>query len=197
MALRQSFLVSGAVALTLALTGCGSSGDGTPGSSDPTTPTAPSASTTPEPAEPSETVAPANGPVMKIKGIKAHAPSYWVTLPGSPMQAFAVPGCVVGTSLMLFRFPNSGLLTLDELAVMSSKDRDWKKRAERLMNVTIDGQPAFHVAGEVKPGLQVEVFGMLIDDERVTVSFEFANNESQSYRNEVVQRVLASAQTGS
>lgn len=188
------------MALALVLTGCGSSGDGAAGSSDPSTSTTPPAATAtnPEPVEaPASTVAPATGPVFKIKGIKVHAPQYWATLPGSPMQAAAFPKCVVGTTVVLFRFPNSGLLDLDEFAVASSKESGWTKRATRLTNVEIDGQQAFHVAGKVKPGAYVEVFGMLINDERVTVDFEFNNGESKAFRDDVIQSVLASAQTGS
>ncbi len=194
MTLRPSPLIGAVVALALALAGCGSSDDATPGASKPSTSTP---ATTPESAEASETVAAATGVVFKVEGITMHAPTGWTALPGSPMQATAFPTGVTGTSVRLFRFPNSGLLNLDELAVLASKESDWTKRARRLSNVEIDSQPAFHVAGKVMPGVYAESFGMLINDERVTVNFEFHHNEDKTYRDEVIQSVLASAQTGS
>ena len=66
----------------------------------------------------------------------------------------------------------------------------WKSRATRLDDVVIDEQPAVHVAGEVNPGEHVEQFAMLVDGQRLAVTFTFVDDEPAALRDEVVASVV-------
>lgn len=187
---RKSHAAAIAVALTLALAGCGSSGDtpAEPGASDSGTPAA-----TPTPAETASTpsVDPATGPVIAVRGLRANAPEGWEAKRPYAVMSAAVSLAALGTTVYVFRFPNSGLLTLDGLAKASWGQTAWKFKMKRLDDVELDGQPAFHLAGKVNPGEYLERYGALLNDDRLTLTFEFLNGEDKATRDEIISSVLA------
>lgn len=197
--------LSTAIGLVLAgllLSGCSDTAAPTPEDSGPV-PTQTTESTSSEsPSEvPTETettpaVAPASGPKIAVRGLRANAPKGWhATRPYAVMSA-AGSIDAIGTKVYVFRFPNSGLLTLDGLARSSGKSGGWKFRLERLDDLELDGQPAFHVAGKSNPGEYVERYGAILNDDRLTLTFEFVHGEDKATRDEIIASVLATVQYG-
>ncbi len=186
------------LALALALTACGPSDDDSP--ADPSaTPTA-SESGSPATETPTETptetestpaVAPATGPEIAVRGLRANAPEGWEAKRPYAVMSAAVPVGAIGTTVYVFRFPNSGLLTLDGLAQASKRESGWKSKLKRLEDVELDDQPAFHLAGNVNPGEYLEKFGAILNDDRLTLTFEFQNEEDKATRDEIIASVLA------
>ena len=188
-----------ASALLLVLTACGSGTEdeepSTPGgttsadaSESPSEPDAPASE------EETPTVAPANGIAVEVKGMKAHAPRGWVAGPDFVSQAGANPPGVLGTAMMLYSFPVFGDLTVttDDLAQDSTRSGGWQRRATRRDDVVIDGVDAFHVAGRVNPGQYSDVYGAVHADKQLTIVFNWMQQESRAYRDEVIGSVLAS-----
>lgn len=184
--------LASALALALALTACGPTDDDT--SADPTT--SPSASASESSAEtPTETastptVAPAAGPELAVKGLRVNSPEGWEAKRPYAVMSAAFPVGVIGTTVYVFRFPNAGL-ALDEVAEASRKQSDWEFKLKRLDDVELDGQAAFHLAGKANPGQYIEKFGAIVNDDRLTVNFEFLNGEDKAYRDEIIGSVLA------
>lgn len=186
--------VVSALALALALVGCGSDGDDA--SADPPRDPGASEFTSDAPAEtPTESstpsVAPATGPEIAVRGLRVNAPQGWEAKRPYAVMAAAVPGGVIGTTVYVFRFPNSGLVTMDGLGRASQRESGWKFKLRRLDDLDLDGQPAFHLAGNVNPGQYIEKFGAIVNDDRLTLTFEFGNGEDKAYRDEIIGSVLA------
>lgn len=141
--------------------------------------------------------APARGPVIKIPAAQLRMPVYWDPTPYPlPTLNGAFPRGVSGTSISLVTTPGSDVADLEELGAAAVRDRGWRSPAKRLDDVVIDEQPAVHVAGEVKPGTYVERFALLVDGERLDVTFTFANDEKPAYRDEIVASVLPTIRIG-
>jgi hypothetical protein len=185
---RRSSLAAGVLGLTIVLVGCGSSAD-TPEDPDASESGAPSTTTTPSETS-TPTVAPATGPEIAVRGLRANAPEGWEAKRPYAVMSAAVPVGSIGTTVYVFRFPNSGLLTLDGLARASSRESGWTSRMKRLDDVDLDGQPAFHLAGKVNPGEYLERFGAILNDDRLTLTFEFLNGEDEATRDEIIASVL-------
>jgi hypothetical protein len=187
--------VLSALALACALVGCGSNSGGA--SADPTTDPSASESVPDAPTEtPTETatippVTPAAGPELAVRGLRVNAPEGWEAKPPYAVMAAAFPVGVIGTTVYVFRFPNSGLLTLDELGEASRAQGDWQFKLKRLEDVVLDDQPAFHLAGKPNPGIYMEKFGAIVNDDRLAVTFEFHNGEDRATRDEIISSVLA------
>jgi hypothetical protein len=134
---------------------------------------------------------PARGPRIKIPGASLRAPMYWVAtdLPGATFDGAFRTG-VLGTSIVLSTAPRGDVADLDQLGEQSRRDQGWRTPATRLEDTEVDGQPAVHVAGRVKPGTYVERFAVLVDGQRLTVTFTFADGESVEFRDDAVASVL-------
>ncbi len=141
--------------------------------------------------------APARGPVITIPAARLRIPVYWGPTP-YPLATLtgAFPRGVLGTSVSLATTPPGDVADLEELGAAAVRDKGWKSPAERLDDVVLDEQPAVHVAGQVKPGTYVERFALLVDGERLDMTFTFANDEKPAYRDEIVASVLATVQLG-
>ena len=186
-----------ALALALTLSGCGSGGEATTDPTQaPSASTSESAATTESPSESTETptVAPATGPRIAVRGLRARVPAGWEQKRPYAVMSAAVPLGQIGTTAYVFRFPNSGLLTLDTFAETTRSQPSWKFKLKRLDDVVLDDQPAFHLAGKVNPGEYIEKFGSLLNDDRLHVSFEFRNDEDQATRDEIIDSVLATVE---
>jgi hypothetical protein len=141
--------------------------------------------------------APARGPVVKIPAARLRAPVYWEPTPYPlPNLDGAFPRGLLGTSISLVTTAQGDVADLDELGAAAVRDKAWKSPATRLDDVVIDEQPAVHVAGQVKPGTYVERFAMLVDGERLDVTFTFANDEKPAHRDEIVATVLPTIRLG-
>lgn len=138
---------------------------------------------------------PALGPRIKVPGASLRAPVYWVRtgMPGATFDGAFRTG-VLGTSIALSTAPRGDIADLDDLGDQSVRGQGWRTRATRLDDTEIDGQPAVHVTGKVKPGTYVEQFEMLVDDQRLTLTFTFADGESKQFRDDAVARVLPTVQ---
>ncbi|UUZ57913.1 hypothetical protein [Nocardioides sp. B-3] len=195
----------GPVLAGLLLSGCSERADPASGSSDPDpnatqsdSPTpGETASQTPVETETTQAVAPAAGPRLSVKGLSVNAPEGWEAKAAYSVMAAAVPKGLIGTTVYVFRFPNSGLVDSDQLARASRRETGWKSALERLDDVELDGQPAFHPAGNVNPGEYIEKFGAIVNDDRLTVTFEFRNNESDEVKDQIIASVPATAEYGS
>lgn len=134
---------------------------------------------------------PARGPRIKIPGASLRAPMYWVAtdLPGTTFDGAFRDG-VLGTSIVLSTAPQGDVADLDRLGTLSVRDRGWRTPATRLEDTEVDGQPAVHVAGRVKPGTFAERFAVLVDGQRLTITFTFADDESAEFRDDAVASVL-------
>lgn len=183
------------VLLVLALVGCG--GESEPESAPEVSA---SASESPSSASPTEaesaspTVAPATGKVIKVEGLKVRTPQGWNTNIPLALQQAAFPKGLIGTIMRVYHFPNSGLFTIDELA--ESEVAEYGSKGRRLEDLELDGQPVYHLAGNPDPGVYAERFGTIVDDARVFLEFQFANDEDRSTRDEIIQSVLATVQLG-
>lgn len=134
---------------------------------------------------------PARGPRIEVPGASLRAPVYWVRtgMPGATFDGAFRTG-VLGTSIALSTAPRGDIEDLDDLGDRSVRGRGWRTPATRLDDTEVDGQPAVHVAGKVKPGTHVEQFEMLVGDQRLTLTFTFADGESKQFRDDAVARVL-------
>ncbi|WP_198016941.1 hypothetical protein [Nocardioides sp. CF8] len=175
------------------LAACGGDDDAGADPADPSTTSTESteASTQSASESPSPSVAPATGPRIAVRGVRANAPEGWVATPAYAVMSGAAPRDAIGTTVYVFRFPNSGQLTLDGLGEESRRSGGWKFPLKRLDDLELDGQPAFHVAGKSNPGEHVERFGAILNDDRLTVTFEFLNGEDKATRDEIIASVLA------
>ena len=208
----RSGVAAAATALALFLTGCSSSGDALSDGPDSPEGTSESPATSEAPTEaPSETpsgspdespaevetttgVAPATGKVIKVENLRVNAPQGWFVSDPLGMQQAASPP-ELGTMLTVFRFPNSELFTIDELA--DEEVSDMGKGGKRLDDVELDGQQVYHLTGQPSPGEHAERFGTIVNDERVSIDFGFANGESKAVRKKIIQSVLVTARIGS
>jgi hypothetical protein len=192
---HAAFAAASALALAVVLAGCGSGGDDTSAdpTSDPSATESESPATTETPTETISTpaVAPASGPEIAVRGLRANAPEGWEAKPAYAVMSAAVPVGVIGTTVYVYRFPNSGLMTMDELGDVSRARETWKFKLNRLDDVVLDDQPAFHLAGKANPGEYIEKFGAIVNDDHLLVTFEFHNGEDKAYRDEIIGSVLA------
>jgi hypothetical protein len=134
---------------------------------------------------------PARGPRLKIPGASLRVPVYWdpTTLPTTTFD-LAIPSGGFESVLVVSTEPRGAVSGLDQQARQSMRALGWRGSANRLDDTEIDGRPAVHVAGRVTPDLYTERFVMLVDGQRITVTFDFADDESRAYRNEVVASVV-------
>ena len=194
-----------AALLTLTLGACSDARPQPEGPAEtvPTPSTAPSSaasSTTANPseapsaAEPTPDVAPATGEVIKVKNLRVNAPKGWFVSDPLGMQHAASPP-ELGTILTVFRFPNSELFTIDELAD-DERRFELGPGAKRLDDLELDGQQVYHLTGQLNPGEHTERFGTIVDDERVSIEFGFANGEPKAVRERLMRSVLATARIG-
>jgi hypothetical protein len=191
-----------AVLLTFVLAACGATSDDGTGdasqapdtseSSSPTTSESPSE--TPTETESTPEVAPATGPMIKVKGMRVNAPKGWLTSISVAAGQSAFPRGVIGTLVGLHLFPNSQLFTVEELAVEELGYIG--ARRKRLDDLLIDGFQVYHLQGSPEPGVEVERFGTIVKDGRVAIEFRFANRESRAERDEIIQSVLATVRLG-
>lgn len=186
--------------LTLLLVGCSDS-EGDPGTrpegSGSSVPEA-SASSDPQqdPVEtaPTPDVAPATGPAIRVRALEVRVPEGWNPTQPYAIQQAAAPASVVGSMISVFRFPNSGLYTIDELGDVEVPEMG--RRARRRGDVELDGQPFYHLTGNLEPGLHAERFGTIHDDDRLSVQFEFGNGQGRAEREEIIRSVLATVKVG-
>lgn len=187
--------------LALVLTACSDS-DGAPpsGSTDASESASASASDSGSPTETASTatpvpeVAPATGPVIKVKGMRVNVPQGWQTSISVAAGQTGFPTGVIGTLIGVNLFPNSGLYTIDELG--DEQVNRLGKGGKRLDDLEVDGFQIYHLVGSPEAGLAVERFGTIVDDQRVALEFRFGNRESRAERDEIIQSVLATARLG-
>lgn len=190
------------LALALALTACSGSdepngdGESDPGKSESSSPSASPAESQSPPSESPETpeVAPATGPVLKVKGMRVNAPEGWETTMRVAAGQSAFPLGQVGTTAGVNRFPNSGLYTTEELAgeELAALGRSGK----RLDDLEIDGMQVYHLVGAPEKGAVIERFGTIAADQRVSLLFTFGNGEGGAEKDEIIQSMLATMQLG-
>ncbi len=151
-----------------------------------------------EPADPTETtptVAPATGKVIKVRGLSVRVPEGWTPNIRLTIQQGAFPTDRIGTIMRVFRFPNSDLFTIDELA--DEEVGSFGPRGKRVDDLFMDGQKIYHLVGNPHRGSHTERFGTIIaNGDQVFVEFEFGNGETRTERDEIIQSVLATAQFG-
>jgi len=185
--------------LVLALVGCGAESEPESAPTDGSAPASEGASS----ASPTETetpsptvaaVAPATGKVIKVEGLKVRTPQGWNTTIALSLQQGAFPKGVIGTIMRVYRFPNSGLFTIDELA--DAEVGEFGSKGRRLEDLELDGEQVYHLRGNPERGVHSERFGTIVDDARVFVEFNFANDEEGATRDEIIQSVLATVQLG-
>jgi hypothetical protein len=189
------------VVLTFVLAACGPDSDGRSGEGDgaPDTAESSSSATSESPSEaltetPTESastpeVAPATGPAIKVKGLRVNAPNGWLASISVAAGQSAYPRGVTGTLVGLHLFPNSELLTVEELAVEELGYIGAGRK--RLDDLLIDGYQVYHLQASPEPGVKLERFGTIVNDGRVAILFRFGNRESRAERDEIIQSVLA------
>lgn len=191
-----------AAGLGLVLAGCATetteSSGGAVDEGNTSAPPSPGGSETPvgEPtdSEPTPSVDPATGPEIGVKGLEVHAPADWITTEPLAIQQSAGPPDVIGSMISVFRFPNSGLFTVDELG--DEEVSDMGARSRRRDDVVLDGEQFYHLTGTLEPGLYAERFGAIAGDDRLSVQFEFGNGQGRVERDEIILSVLATVQVG-
>jgi hypothetical protein len=188
-----------AVGLCLVVAGCGAGAtdQADEGTSDPASASPGSPEEQPSETEPTETtpaVDPATGPAIGVKGLEVRAPEGWITTEPLAIQQSAGPPDVIGSMISVFRFPNSGLFTVDELG--DEEVSDMGARSRRRDDVELDGEQFYHLTGTLEPGLYAERFGTIAGDDRLSVQFEFGNGQGRAERDEIIQSVLATVQVG-
>jgi hypothetical protein len=146
------------------------------------------------PTETTPAVEPATGPAIGVKGLEVRAPADWITTEPLAIQQSAGPPDVIGSMISVFRFPNSGLFTVDELG--DEEVSDMGARSRRRDDVELDGEQFYHLTGTLEPGLYAERFGTIVGDDRLSVQFEFGNGQGRAERDEIIQSVLATVQVG-
>jgi hypothetical protein len=146
------------------------------------------------PTETTPAVEPATGPAIGVKGLEVRAPADWITTEPLAIQQSAGPPDVIGSMISVFRFPNSGLFTVDELG--DEEVSDMGARSRRRDDVELDGEQFYHLTGTLEPGLYAERFGTIAGDDRLSVQFEFGNGQGRAERDEIIQSVLATVQVG-
>ncbi|WP_156887135.1 hypothetical protein [Nocardioides sp. CF8] len=196
MTSRVNCMVLG-LALALALAGCASDR----GETAPDPQTAPTTSgsaaetqtATESPTEVSTTAAvdPATGPRLAVRGLSVNAPAGWRATRPYAVMASAVPPGATETIASVYRFPNSGLFTVDELGDSYRSQGRAKFKLKRLEDVELDGQTSFHVAGKANPGEYFETFGSIVNDDHLLIFFEFHDGEDKATRDEIIASVLA------
>lgn len=188
---------TGAAGLVLVLAGCGSGPEGGDGPADTEasqSPTAPGSSSPTGEPEPTPTVAPATGRVLKVKGMRVHAPEGWETTLRAAVGHGSFPPGQLGTTAGVTRFPNSGLFTIEEIA--DEEVADMGRGGKRLDDLEIDGTQVYHLVGTDERGVEVERFGTIAADQRVALEFTFANGESRAEKDEIIESMLATMQLG-
>lgn len=194
----RSGVAAAAAVLTLLLASCSDS-DEAPEPDASTSESAPPESPDDQPVEvePSETtpaVESATGPAIGVKGLEVRAPADWITTEPLAIQQSAGPPDLIGSMISVFRFPNSGLFTIDELG--AEEVSDMGARSRRRDDVELDGEQFYHLTGTLEPGLYAERFGTIAGDDRLSVQFEFGNGQGRAERDEIIQSVLATVQVG-
>ncbi|WP_159083875.1 hypothetical protein [Nocardioides terrigena] len=188
--------------LALVLTGCSDSGEPAEGSGDagasasstPSESATETASTSPSEAPETPEVAPATGRVLKVKGMRVHAPEGWETTMRVAVGHGSFPPGQVGTTAGVTRFPNSGLFTIEEIA--DEEVADLGRGGKRLDDLEIDGTQVYHLVWTDEKGVEVERFATIAADQRVALEFTFANGESRAEKDEIIQSMLATMQLG-
>ena len=188
--------------LALVLTACsdsgepaeGSGGAGASASPTPSESSTDTASTSPSEVPETPEVAPATGPVLKVKGMRVNAPEGWETTLRAAVGHGSFPPGQLGTTAGVTRFPNTGLFTIEELA--DEQVGDMGRGGKRLDDLEIDGTQVYHLVGTDEKGVEVERFGTIAADQRVALVFTFANGESRAEKDEIIQSMLATMQLG-
>jgi hypothetical protein len=196
----RSGVAAAAAVLTLLLASCSDSDEPSgaapdAGASESASPESPEEQPTEtEPTETTPAVEPATGPAIGVKGLEVRAPADWITTEPLAIQQSAGPPDVIGSMISVFRFPNSGLFTVDELG--DEEVSDMGARSRRRDDVELDGEQFYHLTGTLEPGLYAERFGTIAGDDRLSVQFEFGNGQGRAERDEIIQSVLATVQVG-
>jgi hypothetical protein len=189
--------------LALVLSSCGDSeepaagGGADAGSSESPAPSeSASESSSASPSESPEVpeVAPATGPLLKVKGMRVNAPKGWETTIQVAAGHGAYPLGQTDTYVTLVRFPNSGLYEIDELA--DEEVGDMGRGGKRLDDLEVDGMQVYHLVGSPEKGVEAERFGTIAADQRVALLFFFGNDESRAEKDEVIQSMLATMELG-
>ena len=147
-----------------------------------------------EPTETKPAVEPATGPVIGVKGLEVRAPERLDHHGAARHPAVRRTAGVIGSMISVFRFPNSGLFTVDELG--DEEVSDLGARSRRRDDVELDGEQFYHLTGTLEPGLYAERFGTIVGDDRLSVEFEFGNGQGRAERDEIIASVLATVQVG-
>lgn len=204
----RSGVAAAAAGLALALTSCSTAGDSladgpdgpsesastSDGASASPTESASASAPTSEATPSRPEVAPAAGPVLKVKGMRVNAPKGWETTIQVAAGHAAFPTGQIGTTVGVNRFPNSGLYTIEELA--DADVGDMGKGRKRLDDRFIDGFLVYHLVGSPEPGVDTERFGTIALDQRVALVFRFGNQETRAEKDAIIQPVLATLQLG-
>jgi hypothetical protein len=189
----RSGVVALAAVLTLLLGACGADAERSAdaGAGEPSAP-APSSESPAETASTPE-VAPATGPVIKVKGFRVNAPEGWRAQIRLPISQFAYETGKLKTVMSVYSFP-IGDYTLDELA--RTEVRVMGPRGRRLHDTELDGTTVYHVVGNPEPGVYAERFGYMRGIYQLFWEVRFANGEGRAERDEVIESVLATARLG-
>lgn len=169
--------------LAAVLTGCGDSSPGLQPDTDPTLSGSPSRS---------QEVAPADGPIVA----NAHA-SYRVPKGFEVADELAgtIPANASGSSrsaITLGEFPAVGTTDLGTVAGVVASNVARGRPPRQMAQATLDGEPAFHLAGRVEPGQRFEAYGAVHDDTVVYVRFDLDGSRAATAA--VIESVLATWQ---
>lgn len=83
-------------------------------------------------------------------------------------------------------------MSADELADASIESSFYSRKPRKLPLVELDGVEAYHLAGKVERSTYLEEFGVIVDDQIVTLGFDFSLEVSPAERREIVDSVVAS-----
>ncbi len=196
-------VIAAAAVTVLLLAGCGSDVDDVPAAPTSPSPSADASADVEPDVEPdgesdgeagTPEVAPATGPVIRVRGMRVNVPQGWETSIAVAAAQGAFPRGIVGTALDVSLFPNGELYTIDELG--DEQLNRLGRSAERLDDLTVDGFQVYHLVGSSDPGVEVERFGTIVDDQRVALEFRFGNAETRAEKDEIIQSVVPTMRLG-
>ena len=178
------------------LAGCSSGGDEAGPDEEPSSPsssTGSSAPSTPSPT-PGDGVAPATGPELQLTGASVRMPEGWEPDPTNTQDILVASGRLgtLSEGMGVVALPGC-CVPLDEQVKRVNELRKAGDRPERLPDLSLDGSPAFHLAGPLKavPGVWEVTIGGDHVDHQYTLSFTLRNT-SRAERDALVESVVAS-----
>jgi len=178
--------------LVLLAGGCG---DDDPDKADPPSPSPSSSDGSGSPAEPTTptetatTVAPATGPVLKLRGTRLRLPEGWHV--DNDQSNILVVGASedLGMLINLSSFPSlDRKASLEDLAKATVETGGYAKGSIKKPG-EMAGRPAFRVAGKAY-GDYTEEYGLIHKGDIVSVEFVFIDAPKQG-RRELIESVLA------